>query len=105
MSFQISCPCGQILTVAPTMVGQPIKCPSCGTVLAVPSPREPAMADTRELDLDASAPPLARPRGDNFIAEELEHEAKKRPATEVEKRAPIDPTPLLVTVGGTILLM
>jgi hypothetical protein len=63
------------------------------------------MADTRELDLDAAPPPVARPRADNFIAEELEHEAKKRPAPEVEKRAPIDPTPLLVTVGGTILLM
>jgi hypothetical protein len=87
------------------MVGQPIKCPSCGTVLAVPPPREAERGISETRTQVFAFPISASLRPENFIAEELEHEAKKRPAPEVEKRDPIDPTPFLATVGGTILVM
>jgi hypothetical protein len=107
VSFQIACPCGQVLTVGPTMVGQAVRCPRCSTLLEVPAPEEPAAPQPPSTKLRSdgrwrTAPP---PRRDNFIADELKREAEKRPPAEPEKRQPLDPTPLLAVFGGTVLLL
>ena len=107
VSFQIACPCGQVLTVGPTMVGQAVRCPNCSTLLEVPSPDESALVPApppSEVQSDGHwrIPP---PRRDSFIDEELKHDAEKQPPPEPEKREPIDPTPLLAVLGGTIAVL
>jgi len=109
VSFQIACPCGQVLTVGPTMVGQAVRCPRCATLLEVPSPDESALStEPRPIALHGDGhwrTALPTPRRDNFIDEELKRDAEKQPPPEPEKRSPIDPTPLLAVVGGTVLLL
>jgi hypothetical protein len=106
VSFQISCPCGQVLTVGPTMVGQAVRCPRCATLLEVPSPDESALNTPPPSEVRSDGhwriPP---PRRDNFIDEELKHDAERQPPPEPEKREPIDPTPLLAVLGGTIAVL
>jgi hypothetical protein len=109
VSFQIACPCGQVLTVSPTMVGQAVRCPSCATLLEVPAPDESAISDSPITELRGDGhwkteAPL-QPRRDNFIAEELKRDAQKHPAPEPESREPIDPTPIIAVLGGTILVL
>ncbi|MEX2139870.1 MAG: hypothetical protein WD894_11450 [Pirellulales bacterium] len=109
VSFQIACPCGQVLTVGPTMVGQAVRCPRCATLLEVPSPDESAVTESPPPELRGdgrwkTAPPPQPPR-DNFIAEELKRDAAKQPPPEPEQREPIDPTPLIAVLGGTILVL
>jgi hypothetical protein len=109
VSFQIACPCGQVLTVGPTMVGQAVRCPRCSTLLEVPSPDESAL-NTGPPSIGPQGDThwrtaLPTPRRDNFIDEELKRDAERQPPSEPEKRDPIDPTPLLAVVGGTVLLL
>jgi hypothetical protein len=109
VSFQIACPCGQVLTVGPTMVGQAVRCPRCATLLEVPAPDESAIHETPRTELRGDGrwktEPLPQPRRDNFIAEELKREAEKQPPPEPEQREPIDPTPVIAVLGGTILVL
>jgi hypothetical protein len=109
VSFQIACPCGQVLTVGPTMVGQAVRCPRCATLLEVPSPDESAVTDTPPTELRGDGhwktEPPPQPRRDNFIAEELKRDAEKQPPPEPEQREPIDPTPIIAVLGGTILVL
>jgi hypothetical protein len=107
VSFEIACPCGQVLTVGPTMVGQAVRCPRCATLLEVPAPDESALV--------AQPPPaqatsdghwrVPPPRRDSFIDDELKRDAEKQPPAEPEKRDPIDPTPLLAVLGGTVAVL
>jgi hypothetical protein len=107
VSFQIACPCGQILTVSPTMVGQAVRCPRCATLLEVPAPDESAITESPpQLRSDGRwKTETAQPRRDNFIAEELRRDAEKQPPPEPEAHEPIDPTPVLAVLGGTVLVL
>jgi hypothetical protein len=106
VSFQISCPCGQVLTVGPTMVGQAVRCPQCATLLEVPAPDESALVSQPPTEATSDGhwrvPPRRR---DTFIDDELKRDAEKQPPAEPERREPIDPTPLLAVLGGTIAVL
>ncbi len=109
VSFQIACPCGQVLTVGPTMVGQAVRCPLCQTLLEVPAPDESALTAAPpsapvETDGHWRTAPNSQ-RKDNFIDEELKRAAENQPPREPEKRTPLDPTPLLAVLGGTIVVL
>jgi hypothetical protein len=108
VSFQIACPCGQVLTVGPTMVGQAVRCPRCATLLEVPAPDESALVaqpPSPEVKSDGHWRIPEPPKRDNFIDEELKRDADKQAPPEPEKREPIDPTPLLAVLGGTVLVL
>lgn len=109
VSFPIACPCGQVLTVGPTMVGLAVRCPRCGTLLEVPSPDESFIVPEPPTAKPPTTGPwrttVTPPRPDTFIADELKRDADKQPPLEPEKRDPIDPTPLLAVFGGTIVVL
>jgi hypothetical protein len=106
VSFQISCPCGQVLTVGPTMVGQAVRCPHCATLLEVPAPEDSALVAQPPTEATSDGrwrvPP---PRRDSFIDDELRRDAANQPPAEPERREPIDPTPLFAVLGGTIAVL
>ena len=91
------------------MVGQAVRCPRCATLLEVPAPDESAVTDSPPTELRGDGrwktEPPPQPRRDNFIAEELKRDAEKQQPPEPEQREPIDPTPLIAVLGGTILVL
>jgi len=62
MAIAFRCECGKQLQVRDELAGKKARCPGCGTVLAVPSPREESTRITRQQPQAEAAPASARRR-------------------------------------------
>jgi hypothetical protein len=90
------------------MVGQAVRCPRCATLLEVPAPDESAIHESPPTELRGDGrwkTEAPQPKRDNFIADELKRDAEKQPPPEPEPHEPIDPTPVLAVLGGTVLVL